>query len=372
MKRIFFSTGEISGDLHAGHIIRVIKKNFPDVVIDGIGGKKMAENNVNLLENIIKLGDMGFFEILKNIFKYKNLLQKVKEYLIENKPDKVILVDFAGMNFRIGRIAKDLGIEVIYYIPPKVWAWKKNRLKEMKKICDKVICLFDFEKEIFEKHGFDKVYYFGNPLVEFVKPQKNQTDFLAGHSDINKEDKIILLMPGSRNQEINKNLPEILKTASILHKKDKSLKFVLLKPVDVYIDININKLEFPLIIKDKDLYSFFKFAFFGIVSSGTATLEAAISNLPIAVVYKVNFLTYHLARMIINIDYVSLPNIIAGYQVVPEFIQNDFKAPLLADYILENIQSEEKYLKIKKELSKTVDKLYREKITDNIAEEIMR
>ena len=371
IKRLFFSTGEISGDLHASHVVAKITESRKDIVIDGIGGKYMAGEGVNLIENISNLSEMGFFEIIKSLGKYKRLLDKVRQHLEEKRPDKVILVDFAGLNFRIGKIAKSLGIEVVYYIPPKVWAWKSNRIKQMKAICDKVICLFDFEKNIFDSNGFENVYYYGNPLVEFVKPSKNQNQFLSENPEIEKDDEVILLMPGSRNQEIIKHIPEMLKTAEFLYKKNPKLKFVLVKAPNVYIPIDPINVNVPLIVKDSDIYCWLRYSKFAIVASGTATLEAAISNIPMAVVYKVNPLTYMMAKMLIDIKYVSLPNIIAGYQVVPEFIQKDFKAEIIADYINSLLENKEKYNFVKEELDKAVSKIYNTDILAKISNVIL-
>ncbi|MFA5480617.1 MAG: hypothetical protein WC337_11395, partial [Candidatus Muiribacteriota bacterium] len=254
---------------------------------------------------------------------------------------------------------------------PKVWAWKSNRIKQMKAICDKVICLFDFEKNIFDSNGFENVYYYGNPLVEFVKPSKNQNQFLSENPEIEKDDEVILLMPGSRNQEIIKHIPEMLKTAELLYKKNPKLKFVLVKAPNVYILIDPANVNVPLIVKDSDIYCWLRYSKFAIVASGTATLEAAISNIPMAVVYKVNPLTYMMAKMLIDIKYVSLPNIIAGYQVVPEFIQKDFKAEIIADYINSLLENKEKYNFVKEELDKAVSKIYNTDILAKISNVIL-
>ncbi|PLX16111.1 MAG: lipid-A-disaccharide synthase [Candidatus Muiribacterium halophilum] len=371
ISRIFISTGELSGDLHASHVISKIRMVNPSVVIDGIGGKYMARHNVNLIENVSNLSEMGFVEVSKSIMKYKKLFERVRKYLLENRPEKVVLLDASGMNFRIGKIAKELGIEVIYYIPPKVWVWKgQGRIKKMKEICDKVICLFDFENEIFESNEME-VSYFGNPLVEIVKEEKKKEQFLMENPEIQDGDKVILLLPGSRNQEIKYLLHNILRSASNLHKKDPSLKFVMLKAQDVKLDIDTSELDFPLIVKEKDSYCWYRFATFGIVASGTATLEAAISNLPMVIVYRVNFLTYWIARVMLDINYVGLPNIIANEEVVPEFIQGDFKPEKIAEFIYDTITDENKYNVIKDKLEKVVMKIQNENILDNIAGKIL-
>jgi lipid-A-disaccharide synthase len=275
------------------------------------------------------------------------------------------------MNFRIGKIAKDLGIEVVYYIPPKVWVWKsESRITKMKKICDKVITLFDFEQKIFEENGME-AYYFGNPLVEIVKYEKKMDIFFAENSDISKDDKIVLLLPGSRSQEVAKHIDEILKTASALYKKDRSLKFVLIKAQDVYFDIDPTSFDFPLFIKDKDPYCWYRFAKFAVVCSGTATLEAAISNLPMVIVYKVNPITFLIAKSILNVKFAGLPNIVAGYEVVPEFLQKDFKAEKIANFIFEVLNDTAKYQRIKEELDQLVQKVYKENILENIAAKIL-
>jgi len=371
ISRIFISTGELSGDLHASHVISKIRMVNPSVVIDGIGGKYMARHKVNLIENVSNLSEMGFVEVSKSLMKYKKLLERVKKYLIENQPDKVVLLDSSGMNFRIGKIAKELGIEVIYYIPPKVWVWRgQGRIKKMKEICDKVICLFDFENEIFESNSME-VSYFGNPLVEIVKEEKRKEQFLLENPEIKDGDRVILLLPGSRNQEIKYLLKNILRSAELLYKKNPELKFVMLKAQDVKLDMDPSDLNFPLIIKERDSYCWYRFATFAIVASGTATLEAAISNLPMVIVYRVNFLTYWIAKIMLNVKYVGLPNIIANEEVVPEFIQGDLNPDKIADFIYKALSDENKYIAIKDKLEKVVMKIQNENILDNIAGKIL-
>ncbi|MCK9467614.1 MAG: lipid-A-disaccharide synthase [Candidatus Absconditabacterales bacterium] len=373
ISRLFFATGELSGSLHAEHVIGKIKAINPSVVIDCIGGKNILKYNVNLIEDISNLSEMGFLEVFKFkiIMKYKKLLEHIKKYLITNRPDKVILMDASGMNFRIGKIAKELGIEVIYYIPPKVWVSKSiRRITKMKKICDKVITLFDFEQKIFEENGMES-YFFGNPLVEIVKYEKKMDLFLAENPEITKDDKVILLLPGSRSQEVAKHIDEILKTAELLYEKDNSLKFVLIKALDVYFNIDPASFKFPLYIKDKNPYCWYKFAKFAVVCSGTATLEAAISNLPMAIVYKVNPITFLIAKSILNVKFAGLPNIVAGYEVVPEFLQKDFKAEKIANFIFEVMSDTAKYQRIKEELDQLVQKIYKENILENISAKIL-
>lgn len=373
ISRLFFSTGELSGSLHAEHVIGKIKAINPSVIIDCIGGKNILKHNVNLIEDISNLSEMGFLEVFKlnTIRKYQKLFEHVKKYLITNRPDKVILMDASGMNFRIGKIAKELGIEVIYYIPPKVWVWKsESRINKMKEICDKVITLFDFEQKIFEENGMES-YYFGNPLVEIVHYEKSMDVFFAENPEFTKEDKVVLLLPGSRSQEVRKHIDEIIKTASLLYKKDKSLKFVMIKAQDVYFDFDPANLDFPLYIKDKYPYCWYRFAKFAVVCSGTATLEAAISNLPMVIVYKINPISYIIAKVILNVKFAGLPNIVAGYEVVPEFLQKDFKAEKVADFIFHVMNDPERYQRIKEELDSIVQKVYRENILENIAAKIL-
>ncbi len=311
--KYYIIAGEASGDLHASNLINSIKKLDNNSTFRGFGGDRMEEEGLELVKHYKDLSFMGFWEVLKNLFIVLNNLSFVKSDILNFKPNVLILVDYPGFNMRIAKFAKKRGIKVVYYITPQVWAWKKNRVLDLKQNTDLLLSILPFEVDFFKKLNVQTNFY-GHPLLDELNSLKSKS--------LGLEKPIIALLPGSRKQEIKKMLPIMLEVVD--HFTD--YQFVIAGapsiPNSFYRSI-INDAYIP--ISSNKTYEVLKDSKVAVITSGTATLEAAILNIPQVVCYKTSNFSYYLARFFVKIPYISLVNIILNKNVVKELIQFDFK-----------------------------------------------
>lgn len=339
--KIFVSTGEVSGDLHLSYLVREAKELDRDVEFYGIAGKHSKSAGVNIIQDIDELAIMGFTEAIK---KYSYLKKKAEEYLDFIKKEnikKVIMVDYGGFNLKFLELLKKNieDIEVFYYIPPKLWIWGEKRIDKLK-LADHIMVIFPWEVDFYKKHNVDAIYY-GNPFTERYKELKREGDK-------------VLLLPGSRKQEIKSLIPDFID----LVKKNPKEKYLLkLSSKDhlKWIDEDISKLSNLEICYDISLNSSVKESKIAIAASGTVTLELALLGIPTIVVYKTNFINYFIAKYILKVGFVSLPNLTLNEEVFPELLQkrcNSIEIEKSMKTILENIDSvQEKIQRIREKLS---------------------
>lgn len=317
--KYFVSCGEMSGDLHISYLVSEIKKIDKEAHFFGMAGEHSKKVGVEIIQNIDELAIMGFLEAL---FKYRMLKQKAQEYLEfikKNEIKKVILIDYGGFNLYFLKLLKKriLNIEVYYYIPPKLWVWGAKRIKKLK-LADHILVIFPWEVEFYKKQNVEVVYY-GNPLIDKIEP-------------VSKKGESILLLPGSRKQEIQSLLPEMLKVVKELKNEKFILKLASKKHLK-WIDENTLKLENLEINFENTLKEVVEKSKLSIAASGTVTLEIALMQLPTIVGYNTSFLNEMIARMILKIKYVSLPNITIGKEVFVELLQKDFTSEKILDEI---------------------------------------
>lgn len=346
MKNILISAGEASGDTHAANLVKDLKELNPGLNFFGIGCEKMQEQGVDLIERMDKLSIVGVWEALVNFKKvyaiYKKLMARVKNTV----PVLAILVDYPGFNLKLAKDLKKMGVKVVYYITPQVWAWGNFRVRAIKKYVDKAIVIFKFEEDFFKKYGIDASFV-GHPLLDAGRGEG------AGRKALGLDEKktTIALLPGSRESEIKKILPLMLDTAGIIL-KEKDTQFVLLKTSAVSEDIYGEVLKgasIPLIVIKDDTHGCLSVSDFVFTASGTATLENAIMEKPMLITYKTSLFTFLLGRIFVRTPKfgntfasIGLVNIVAGEPVSPEIIQCEAKPERLAGEILSIISSEEK------------------------------
>ena len=322
--KLFLIAGETSGDLHGSELIRAIKIYHPNSSFMGHGGDFMKAEGMQILEHTNSLAIMGFFEVLKHLPKMMNIMNKTIKTIERVKPDRIILIDYPGFNLRLAKRIKHLNIPITYFILPQAWAWKENRVKTMKSIIDQSLSILPFEEDWFKKRGL-KTNYVGNPFCEKYHVDETSKEFYIRHN-LTIEYPILLLMPGSRQQEINKHWPIFLKTAKQLKTKIPSLQIIIAKAPNVEIS------PLPKYIKiETDSRKAMIVSTAALVASGTATLECAVENTPMVVCYKLSRLSWALAKYIINSKYVSLVNILANKTIVPELIQKKMNVHNLCD-----------------------------------------
>ncbi|MFW0884046.1 lipid-A-disaccharide synthase [Candidatus Acidulodesulfobacterium sp. H_13] len=326
MAKILIISGEPSGDFFASGLIKSIKKCSKNIDCYAIGGKQTESAGAELIADIDKLSVMGFTEVLCKLKTIKKVLDKVYGWIRENKPDAVILIDFPSFNFKVAKLSYGLKIPVIYFIPPKIWASRYARIKFIKKYIRFVIVIFPFEYDIYKKAGIE-VYYFGNPSYSLYNKEVKS----GGIKKIGSEDKypVISFLPGSRKAEIKYHSGRIIESMLLIKKvyKDSFFIFPFKKEIDSSRFVSVlKKKNIPekwYVITDSvsdALYS----CDVTVVASGTASLEACFYGKPVIIVYYLNYLTYLIAKVLVNIRYVGLINIMANDCVVPELIESKF------------------------------------------------
>ncbi len=323
--KFFVSTGEMSGDLHLSYLVKEIIKENDEAVFYGVAGEHSKHIGVNIIQDIRELAVMGFTEA---IMKYSFLKKKAYEYLefIKiNKIEKVILVDYGGFNLKFLKMLKEKmpHVEVYYYIPPKLWVWGEKRIKSLR-LADHIMVIFPWEVEFYKKHGVEVVYY-GNPFIEKYEVVENRGDE-------------ILLLPGSRKQEVKKLLPVMLEV--VREKKDEKFLLKLASPDHTeWIEDDLGRYNNLKVESEISLKKAIERSKIALAASGTVILELALMGIPGIVVYKTNKINEFIARYILKLGFVSLPNLTLNEEVYPELLQNDcnfHKISMEMDKILKN------------------------------------
>lgn len=343
-KKIFIITGEHSGDIHAGKVVDELKKLQSDkeLIIEGIGGENLRNVGVKLFSDQKKMSAMGFsFKIL---FDHISLGTRLVNYLTKNfKPDLVLLIDYGAFNLNIAKVLKkkNKDIKIFYYIPPQVWASRKWRINVIKKNVDKVLCIFPFEKELYESEGID-VHYCGHPLISQLPPPANRDEFFERHG-LDKEKKLVSIFPGSRVYELKTLMTLFLKAAKLLKKLHPDVQFLVSHAPNLADDV-FNKYlehnEFKVIKGENQAMLSVSDAL--ILASGTVALEASLYQTPMIISYKGPWFLYLIYLAVRCIDKVSLPNIITKKDIVPELVQSLAKQDLIA-YNIEKLLYDQEY-----------------------------
>ena len=372
MTRILISAGEASGDIHAAAVTAAIKKIDSFAEVFGMGGDALRNAGGEVLFDIKDHGVMGFVEVLKklpDLFKLRDDFEKVMD---ERKPDCLITVDYPGFNMKLAKLAHDKGIPVVSYIAPSAWAWHKSRAKKVAKIVDKVACIFPFEYDVYKEAGAH-VEFVGHPLVDIVKPSMTKEEAMA-FAGKEEGKKLILLMPGSRLMEIEKMLPTLLEAAKIIKKQLPEVSFVMPRAGTIPISLLEEKIQasgLDVKITEGNNYDLFSVADLALATSGTVTLEAALCGLGSVIVYKTNPVTYFIAKLLVNIPHIGLPNIVAAKSVVPELIQNDFTPTKVAQEALALLESE-RNAKMKEDLAYVKERLGKPGAVGRVAELVLK
>ena len=363
--KYYIIAGEASGDLYGSKLIDEIFSIDKKAEIRFWGGDNMIKSGGYNVKHISELAFMGFYEVLKNITTILRNISFCKNDIKEFNPDKIIYIDYPGFNLKICKWAKNNGYKNFFYISPQIWAWKENRIKTIKNSIDKLFVIFPFEKEYYrEKHNIE-VEFYGHPLIEKIDDFNSSKDFLK-KNNITKERDIITLLPGSRSQEINSMLPIFL----TLKKHYLDFEFIVagVKNVNESVYQPASDLDVKVIYNQTyDLLSHSKIA---IVTSGTASLECALFNVPQIVCYKTSSISYFIGKSFVNISFISLVNIILKKGIVKELIQNELTEKNLVNE-LSNILSDNKISDILNEYSKIYSMLSIDGTSKKIATSII-
>lgn len=340
MKKLFIITGEYSGDIHASHVVEALRVVNPDIEIEGIGGENLRRAGVKLFSDQKKMGAVGLSP--KIVIDHLLLGKRVVDYLTkEYKPDLVLLIDYGVFNLNISKFLRRAGIKTFYYIPPQVWASRKWRINTIKKNIDEVLCIFPFEKEMYESYGI-KTHYCGHPLVSQLPEKANREEFLTKHG-FEKNKKLVSIFPGSRVFELKFLMKVFVKTAENLQKKHPDLQFCISHAPNLSDEVYNKFLKnspFPVIKGENQALLSVSDAL--ILASGTVALEACLYQTPMIIAYRGPWLFYLIYLIVRCIKRVSLPNIIADKSIVPEIIQGDVSVQKIS-YEIEKLLFDEKY-----------------------------
>ncbi|OHE82278.1 MAG: lipid-A-disaccharide synthase [Verrucomicrobia bacterium GWF2_62_7] len=357
---IMMIAGEISGDNHAARVASEILRQRPGAKLFGAGGPAMKTAGVELLLDLTEHAVVGLTDVLANYAKFRRLFWQLVRAAEQRKPDAVILTDYPGFNLRFAKQMKAREIPVFYYISPQVWAWGRGRVKEIPKLVDLMMVVFPFEKGFYQEHAPELcVEFVGHPVVEQLGRERRE---------VKREDNLVALLPGSREAEVKRILPPMLGAARLLRRERPDLQFELAAASDgiaaVARALVGNELVEVRVGNARDLM---QRAAAGMVASGTATLECAFFGLPYVLVYRVSWLTYAVARWLVTVQHLGIVNVMAGREIVPEFIQHRARPELLAQAVAELLGDRARRERMQRELAEAMAMLEGERAAERAA-----
>ena len=316
--KFFLVAGEPSGDLHGGNLIHSIKNIEPNSSFMGHGGNTMRDAGMNIIEHSDNLAIMGFLEVVKHLPRMIKIMGETVKTISRAKPDRIILIDYPGFNLKLAKNIFRLGIPITYFILPQAWAWKEKRVETMKAVLDQTLSIFPFEEEWYNSKGLPTTYV-GHPFTEYQHVDESSKSFYQRHK-LTIEHPILVLLPGSRQQEVDRHWPVFLKTVSVLRGFIPDLQIIVGKAP------NVKLLNVPDNFRvEQNARKAMIVGTAALVSSGTATLECAVEGTPMIVCYKLSSISWLIAKSMTNVNYSSMVNLIANEKIVPEFLQNEMK-----------------------------------------------
>ena len=359
--KILISSGELSGSLHAAELVKKISTALPNASFFGMGLSPMQEAGVKIIVDAKTISVFGGVSVIKNLAALRRAWLTMKKALIEEKPKLIILVDYPGFNLPLAKLAKKLGIKVVYYISPKIWAWNLKRIKAIQKSVDLMAVIFPFEVKFYQNYQVPAAFV-GNPSLASVDK------YLANHSletnscnTAQKQHRTIGLFPGSRHSEIKRLLPVLIEAAMLLKQQDPTVEFILPKAScidDSIIKPYLANKPISVTISTNPVYSLIRSCDAIVAASGTVTLEIALMEVPFIIVYKLSWLEYQLAKRLIKIPYAGLCNILSNRELAPELLQNDANADKIAktlNQLINDSQCRQKMIRELKELRKLLE-----------------
>jgi lipid-A-disaccharide synthase len=329
------SCGEPSGDLYAGALTREILALHPGAAVSGFGSDRLREAGATLAGDFRGLSVTGLLEVARLLPRTYATLRHLVADAAANRPDVFVAIDFPDFNFRLASAIRKLGVPVVYYISPQLWAWRKGRMKTMKRIADRVLVIFPFEEEIYRAAGVD-VEWVGHPMLDVIEAPLDRVLYLRGHG-LDPERPVVALLPGSRRNELRAILPGLAGAARIIASRRSDVQFVLARaphlPADLFAALTGEGMP-PVLVLDHAADHVLAAADVALVASGTVTVQAALHECPMVVVYRLSAVTYRLGRPFVHVDTFAMANLVAGRRIVPELIQDDFTPDAVAGHAL--------------------------------------
>jgi lipid-A-disaccharide synthase len=328
VREVLIIAGEASGDLHASGLANALKRIRPDLTMVGVGGVRMEQAGVALVERAERIAVMGFVEVIRHVPRHYALLSQLKRRLKSGSVALLVVIDYPGFNMKLAAAAKDAGVPVLYYITPQVWAWGAGRLSELARIVSRAAPILPFEEPLLRQHGINATFV-GHPLLDRIDemPDRAEARRMLG---IHDSDRVLALFPGSRIQEIDRLLDDFVSTARILESKIPGLRVV----VSAASTVTIDPARCPYPRVPSASFTVLRAADAALCKSGTTTLEAAVAGCPLVVAYKTSKWTYAIARRVVKIPHIGLVNVVAGREVAQEFVQDAVVPERVAEALL--------------------------------------
>ncbi|MEN6627956.1 MAG: lipid-A-disaccharide synthase [Candidatus Sumerlaeia bacterium] len=378
-REIFISAGELSGDLIASLLIEQLLKLDPTLKISGLGGERMEAAGATILHNMVKeLAIIGFAEAVTKYPKVKRVFDEAVKYLREHRPAVVVLIDYPGFNlgtFLISGMAKeahDLGIKVVYYVCPQVWAWHQGRIKRIRKYVDKALVILPFEEGFMKRHGVDAEFV-GTPWLDLMTITMNREQVFE-HFGLDPNKRLVGLLPGSRRREVESLLPTMLEAAEKIYAKCPDVQFVIPRATTVRREIVEHLLtlaQVPVKVVESYRYNVRAAMDMAIVASGTATLETGLLGTPMIIVYKVAYLSWLIGKSLVKIPYIGLINIVAGDMIAPELIQEQCTPQNVADSALAILTDPREVERVKYQLAMVKEKMGGRGASERVARHVI-
>lgn len=371
MKKILIVAGEPSADRHAAALVKAVHSKLPDVEFIGIGGPMMKQEGVRIIFDANKIAVVGISEVVRHLGMIKDAFNKVIRASRDEKVLLAVLIDFPDFNLRLAKKLDNLGIPLVYYISPQIWAWRKGRINKIKRYFKKVLVIFKFEESLYRTAGID-VKFVGHPLT-------NHVNLTAAPEEIRKKynipgnARVIAMLPGSRSSEIKRHLGIMIMAVELLKPSNSDIYPIIpvLSTHAEFVQNILKEYRFDAKVIVDDTYNAVGISYFAIVASGTATLETALLDVPMVIIYKVSFFSHMVAKLLLSITRIGIVNIITDEDIVPELVQSDLKPRKLANLVGKYLKNEEAYNKMKHDYLKLKSILGDSEASHEAAEEIV-
>jgi len=372
--RLLLSCGEASGDLYAGALTRELRTLVPSINVAGLGGPQLEAAGGRLLDDYRELSVTGLVEWIPKLPRLLAARRRLVAAARAQRPDALVLIDFSGFNFRLAPAIKRLGVPVIYYISPQLWASRAGRLATIRAIADRVLVIFPFEVAIYES-GSVPVEFVGHPLVDLTKPSATRDRFLADRG-LNPSSPTIAILPGSRPNEVARILPTLAAAAGLIRRGVQGAQFVVARAPrldDALFDaLRGDGVGVPFTLVEGDADTVLASADVALTASGTATVQAALHDTPMVVVYRMTPLSFQLARRVVKVDTIGMVNLIAGEKIVPELVQDAFTAEAVAREAIDIMTDARRAARIREGLARVRGRLGGPGASRRAAEAILR
>jgi len=355
---LLLSCGEASGDLYAGALTRELRALEPAIAVAGLGGPRLAAAGGALLEDYRELAVTGLTEWIGKLPRYMAAMKKLVGFATAERPDALVAIDFPDFNFRLARRVKQLGIPVIYYISPQIWAWRPKRLQTIRQIADRVLVIFPFEEDVYRNGGVP-VEFVGHPLVELAAPSAPRARFLPAHG-LSASASTVAILPGSRPNDVERILPDLTAAAARIRAAVPDAQFVVARAphLDDRLFAAVRAAGLPSIaIVEGDTDAVLASADVALTASGTATVQTALHDTPMVIVYRLSPMTYRIGRRLVTLDTIGMVNLIAGSKIVPEFVQDAFTPEAVAREAISMLTDRERAAAIRAGLARVREKL---------------